>query len=182
VGGRIEVFFRNAGRPTAVELFSSIALYGQKNYIESEHYSVTANAFSFRSVLDAVGLFDPALRSHGDVEWGRRVFRAGYRQVYSEDAVVRHPATYSMKELSSRVVRIIGGKYDLRRKDRSVASLLDNCTTDFTQYLGYVSRIATDRRPRCAYERLKVYGVLLFTQQLVLCERVRLHLGGTSRR
>jgi glycosyltransferase involved in cell wall biosynthesis len=183
VGGRIEVFFREPGRPTAVELFSSIILYGQRRYLESEHYSVTANSFSSRAVFEHVGPFDPILRSSGDLEWGRRVFAAGYQQVYAEHAVVLHPATYSLRELSARIARMAGGKYDLRSRDsRSVPGLLEQAVADCAQYLSYIGRIATDPRPRHLRDKLRVYGVLLFTQHLVLGERLRLHLGGTPRR
>jgi GT2 family glycosyltransferase len=67
---------------------------------------VFANAFTARHVVDAVGAMNPDFLSSGEIEWGHRVGRAGYRAVFAPDAVVRHPARTSVHQLCRRALRL----------------------------------------------------------------------------
>ena len=79
-----------------MELFERIELnFSQKAKLEKYQFAMTANLFTFKSVIDKIGNFDSSLKSGGDREWGQRVFAAGYKQVYAEDARVAHPARHS---------------------------------------------------------------------------------------
>ncbi|MGL4501901.1 MAG: glycosyltransferase, partial [Planktothrix sp.] len=113
VGGKINIFFKDTENPTAVELYDSVMAFPQKNYIEGDKFAVSANLFTFRAVFEKVGLFDTEVKSGGDYNWGRRVFAAGYQLVYAPDVCVDHPARSSFKELYKKIVRVIGGQYDL---------------------------------------------------------------------
>ena len=116
VAGSIETCFHNPDRPTAVELYDRILAFPQKNYLEKTHFGVTANLFTFKHVIDAVGTFDEALKSGGDYEWGQRVYQAGYQQVYGEKAGVSHPARSTFSQLSKKIGRVVKGQYDLQEK------------------------------------------------------------------
>ncbi|MCT7990848.1 glycosyltransferase [Laspinema olomoucense] len=113
VGGKIHIFFKDTKNPTAVELYDSVMAFPQKNYIEGDKFAVSANLFTFRAVFEKVGLFDTKVKSGGDYNWGRRVFAAGYQLIYAPDVCVDHPARSSFKDLYKKIVRVIGGQYDL---------------------------------------------------------------------
>lgn len=124
VAGRIEIFFKHS-QPTPVELYESITAFPQKQLLERRHYAAAANIFTFKAVLEKIGLFDATLKSNGDVEWGQRVFSHGYQQIYTNEACVYHPARYSFQQLYKRTIRLAGGVYDLQNR-RNPSSLKRN--------------------------------------------------------
>jgi glycosyltransferase involved in cell wall biosynthesis len=123
VGGKVEVFFNDRHRVTPVELYENITAFPQQELIEKYNYAATANVFTFKSVIDRVGNFDSNLKSSGDIEWGQRVAKFGYKQVYADDVCVAHPARSSFSQLIKRTVRLAGGIYDLH--DKQNHSLFD---------------------------------------------------------
>ncbi len=109
VAGAIEVFFSKPDSPTPVELYESITAFPQREYVEKEHFGATANVFTYRSVIDTVGLFNETLTTGGDKEWGRRVHAAGYEVCYSSATIIRHPARRSMAEIVNKILRVAEG-------------------------------------------------------------------------
>jgi glycosyltransferase involved in cell wall biosynthesis len=109
VGGHVELFPRRSGRPNGSELYEMTYALRQRDYIEKEHFGVTANLFVRRSVVETVGPFDAALRSRGDWEWGRRAWAAGIGQAFAGDAVVRHPTRSNLRTLTRKARRLHGG-------------------------------------------------------------------------
>jgi glycosyltransferase involved in cell wall biosynthesis len=98
VGGSIQVFFENDSHPTLAERFDKLTAFQQKQNIEKSHFSVTANLFTTKRVIEQVGMFNPNLKSGGDVEWGNRVHHNGLKLIHAENAVIYHPArkTFSL--------------------------------------------------------------------------------------
>lgn len=66
--GAIEVVMGNPQHP--VELFESVMALSQQKFVAQDHYGATANVFTWATVFEQVGRFNPALKSSGDVEWG----------------------------------------------------------------------------------------------------------------
>jgi len=62
-----------------------------EEYLNDHHFGVTANLFVKKSVFDKLGLFDPELRSGGDLEFGDRVYSAGISQIFAAECWVEHP-------------------------------------------------------------------------------------------
>lgn len=118
VAGRIRLTVRDPRHPTAVELYESVAAFRQDDYVAQRHFGATANVFTTRAVMDRVGPFDPRLKSLGDVDWGVRVFEAGFRQLYAPNALVDHPARRTVGEFVRRSARMTRGFRDLRGTDR----------------------------------------------------------------
>jgi GT2 family glycosyltransferase len=73
--------------------------------------AMTANWFSPRSAIDAVGGFDSALKSGGDFAMARRIVEQGHAVVFARDAVVYHPIRGQLGELLSKRRRVIGGEW-----------------------------------------------------------------------
>lgn len=76
-------------RPTWWEQWDAAHYLDQETYVQ-QGYAATANLVVQRDAFDAAGPFDAELLSSGDLEWGQRATRAGFRFVYAPDAVVRH--------------------------------------------------------------------------------------------
>jgi glycosyltransferase involved in cell wall biosynthesis len=126
VAGGIEMFVRDEAKPTIAEL---VDLHewglGDQQLAEETHFGATANVFTTRAVWKRVGPFDARLKSGGDLEWGNRAHAQGLRVVFAPEAVVRHPARRTFREVKNRVVRLAGGAADRqRRSGRSLLPLL----------------------------------------------------------
>ncbi len=76
--------------PTAWERYDRALYLRQDQLVAEQGFAATANLWVDRAVLDAVGPFDPALRSSGDLEWGRRAAAAGFETAYAPEVAVRH--------------------------------------------------------------------------------------------
>ncbi len=184
VAGRIELFFKDADKPTPVELYESIEMsFPQQRSLEKQNYGVTANLFTFKSVIDSVGLFDDTLKSCGDRQWGQRVFAAGYKQIYADDVFIAHPARDSFDELYKRVTRIVGGRYDLLKKNsQSSAEVFKDLLMAFKPPFRSFFRIWSNEKLRGNKQKLQFTLVMLFVRYTSTWERVRLQLGGEPKR
>ncbi len=63
------------------------------------HFAPTANLFVKRQVFELIGGFNGNLRSSGDVDFGERVYLAGFRQTYCAMARTYHPARIKTQQL-----------------------------------------------------------------------------------
>lgn len=173
VGGRIDIFYANAQRPNAFELYDMVRGFPQRKWIELEHYGATANVITRRSVLERVGPFDAALKSSGDREWGRRVHAAGYRLVYADDVVIGHPARASFDEAHQKMLRVVGGFRDYYSRSKQVRGLVRDALPPVSEALA----IVRDRRLVNWQQRLKVLYVLLRLRWLRVWLRLRVLAG-----
>ncbi|MGG6240601.1 glycosyltransferase [Nodosilinea sp. AN01ver1] len=187
VVGRINLFFADPQRPTAVELYESLTAFPQERLLREQHGGATANVFTWRQVIDRVGCFDPRLKSNGDLEWGRRVFEAGFQQVYADDVQVGHPARRSLGELYRRTVRLAGGYYDVQLKQAKslgqrqlvfVQALLQNLVPP----VFFVVNVFGDGRLKSLDQKLKVSSVMVMVRYISAWETLRLKFGGASSR
>jgi len=106
VGGFIEVFVEKAIRPTVAEILSTAMHLKQERFMQSGHWAVGANLFTSRRVIEDIGAMNPEIFSSSEVEWGKRIYAAGYSQAYAPNAVVRHPARRSILQLCQRAMRM----------------------------------------------------------------------------
>lgn len=109
IAGGVDLLVRDFNRPNAVELYEQRTRFRQQENLERRRYAPTANLITRRAVIDDIGAFDDRFRSSGDFEWGRRVFAAGYQQVYADDVRVTHPARRTLRELGGYRSRLLGG-------------------------------------------------------------------------
>ncbi|MDB9527393.1 glycosyltransferase [Oscillatoria sp. CS-180] len=187
VAGRIELFFHDAENPTAVEIYESVEMgFHQAELLQEQHYGLTANLFTYRSVIDEVGLFSTQLKSGGDKEWGQRVFASNYQQVYSHEAYVCHPTRHTFKELYKRVTRIVGGRYDATKGELSeiqdVKALLKDFVLAFTPPGRSILRAWNKKELVNSKQKSQFILTLFFVRYVGTWERIRLRLGGRSRR
>lgn len=110
--GRVEMTFQGA-EPNVWEFYDAVGKMNQKRYMERYGFGATANLFVRGEALESHGGFRGDLESGGDYELGRRLSKAGERGVYAEDAVVRHPARATAREVLKKQRRILRGKRQL---------------------------------------------------------------------
>lgn len=182
--GRIAVSFVDPGAPTAVELLDAAFSYNQEDWVAMEGYGATANLFTTRPVIDAVGAFDPELRSGGDCEWGHRVSQAGYRGVFCPAAVVVHPARRSLRDLIRRSLRVtVGTMRTLEKHNRRAMGaweyVLHHAWSRPAELTAKARRLAGKRRSLVLPAALSYYYLI---KSLQVLERLRVRLGGTPRR
>lgn len=114
VAGKVRVFARDPEAPNQIERYELATAFPQQEYVRAG-YGVTANLFVARAVFDAVGPFDAALVSGGDLEWGQRARAAGFPVHYADDAVVSHPARRTWDSLRAKKRRVIDGEWQRTR-------------------------------------------------------------------
>ncbi|MEL7227372.1 MAG: glycosyltransferase [Cyanobacteria bacterium J06576_12] len=187
VAGRIDLFFRDPKNPTAVEIYESVEMgFSQAEFLREQHYALTANLFTYKRVIEDVGLFSTTLKSGGDKEWGQRVFAANYPQVYADDAQVYHPTRHSFKALYKRVTRIVGGKHDAAKSQLSLNDHLKGFANDlvlaFTPPGRSLFRVWENEQLANQKQKLQFVSVMFFVRYVSAWERMRLRLGGRSRR
>jgi glycosyltransferase involved in cell wall biosynthesis len=187
VAGKVEVFLKDPNQATPVELYESIMALPQKEFLEKHKYGATANVFTFKSVIEKVGLFDATLKSSGDAEWGQRVYSFGYQQIYADDTRVAHPARYSFAQLYKRTIRLAGGFFDLQIKKQSSnvrqnILFLENLVKNLIPPLMWIGSAFLDARLKNFDEKIKVAFVMFFIRYTYAWELIRLKFGGVSAR
>ncbi len=188
VAGRITFFYRDPAQPTAVELYDHIKLaLDQRVFVEESHYGATANLFTFKQVIDAVGAFSETLKSSGDRDWGQRVFAAGYQQVYAEDVCIAHPARHSWGDLRKKVTRLIGGHQDLKRtrghsQMRLALDVFASSIKDVLPPLRMYYYIWSYDDLKNTRQRIQFAIAMMFVRYVRAWERIRLMMGGASSR
>jgi glycosyltransferase involved in cell wall biosynthesis len=187
IAGKIEIFFKDSSKVTPVELYESITAFPQKELLDKYNYGATANIFTFKKVIERVGKFDDNLKSGGDVEWGQRVAKFGYQQIYCDEVCVAHPARYSFAQLYKRTVRLAGGMYDLCEKKSSsardrnkmyVMKLIQNIVPPVNFWL----KIFFQSNLKNFNQKLQVCWVMFLVRYISAGEMLRLTLGGNSTR
>lgn len=111
VGGNVEFTFTTK---TAAELYDSINNMQVESDIKNRGVAKTANLFSRREVFDEIGLF-PMVKSGGDVKWTRKATQNSFNLVYSEKAIVRHPARRFVSSMKKQF-RVGKGKHSNNEK------------------------------------------------------------------
>lgn len=176
-GGAIELFYRDPGRMTGVEIYESIAGFPQRQYIENDHFGATANVFTYRQVIDAVGPFNDNLKSGGDADWGKRVARSGYQLLYADGVKVAHPARSTYSEYYAKTLRVMSGLTLYRNSTASVGDIVGSVLKGI--FIPPVSGIRSALRQageRGVRDKLKLAMVVLFIRYVWVFEGARLQL------
>jgi glycosyltransferase involved in cell wall biosynthesis len=189
VAGRIDLFFANAARPTAAELYERVSGFPQEKYVVEFHFGATANVFTSASVIRIVGPFNPNLRSGGDLEWGERVHRAGYAQIYAPAAVVTHPARASLRDLvykrrrtTSSVVWHMRQNQRFHGRAHWARTVLRVIRPRIVPPRAELAALWRDRRLTRTSERVKVVLVGCLMSYAYAYEFARIALGGVPKR
>jgi glycosyltransferase involved in cell wall biosynthesis len=187
VVGRVEVFPESPEDPTLFEIYQMVAGFSQEQCLHQFKGGATANVLTWRRVIDQVGIFDQSLKSFGDFEWGRRVFSAGYRQIYGADVEVKHPARKTWTALRQQAERVAGGVYDysIKSDDQWIKrhwTFFRLIIMDLIPPVNFAISTLKHPQPMTLKQRLKLPFLLLLLRYTSAAEKMRLKLGGVSKR
>lgn len=113
---RVRLFFENGRKPTLLDMVDYLYAFENKADLEINHTAPTVSMVTRRSVVEAVGAFNPELKSGGDSEFGRRVWKAGYKQAYEASALVYHPCRSDLRSFLERTWRYGRARLILSRR------------------------------------------------------------------
>ncbi len=184
IAGKIDIFYQNPGKPTAVELYESVIAFPQKYFVEVMRFGATANVFTTKTVIEHVGKFNEKLKSGGDTEWGQRVFSSGFKLCYADDTCITHPGRYSLKDLYKKHIRLADGQYNLfiRRGNNAFVKFLENTYIELFPPISSIHLIISNEtfKQINSQQKLKVILVGLSVRLLRIMEKLRLLLGGKA--
>lgn len=115
--GPVPLFFKNPDQLTEAEVYENYTGFSTKAYSKEGH-AITANWFSYKSVLNEFGNFNEKLKSNGDSELSGKITQK-YKLVYSEDISVNHPARYQTIDLVNKYKRLLGGAFTRKFQGKS---------------------------------------------------------------
>ncbi len=177
VGGAITLFYKDPERLTGIEIYESLIGFPQKKYIEEGHFGATANVFTFRKVIDAVGLFNAELKSGGDSEWGKRVAEAGYPLCYVENVQVAHPARSTYSEYYKKTVRVLSGLPAFRNHQLSLGGIFWRLARGvLVTPVFQLRRVLPQAAEKSRVEKLKLSLAVLFISYVRVFEGARLRI------
>lgn len=186
VAGQVKMFFAGE-QANPVELYESVTAFPQQALLNQHKGAATANVFTFKTVMDQVGPFDASLKSQGDLEWGRRVYMAGYEQLYADDVCVAHPARRTLKDLTTRTKRLAGGAFGRLvqsqpegwARQRALVRLIGE---DLVPPVNFALSAFKDSRLPGFWQKLVVPLVLVWVRYVSAIEKVRLNFGSMPNR
>jgi len=109
--GKISVFPSLADKPTIAELYEGLFAFPQRTFLEKDHFGATANVVTTRDTIHKVGFFNGQLKSRGDMDWGQRATKSGFKGYYNDSAIVFHPAR-KHDEIIKKMKRVVAGARD----------------------------------------------------------------------
>lgn len=118
-GGAVDVTIARVGAPSPVESFEKAFAFHQRDYVERKGFSVTANLFARAEAARAVGPFTNGVAE--DKEWCERAGALGFRLVFNANAIVRHPARTTWRELVAKWDRLIRERWNGRDRRGGLA-------------------------------------------------------------
>jgi glycosyltransferase involved in cell wall biosynthesis len=181
VGGSIEVVVADKKKPRAVEVYESRFGFPQKFYVEKCGFGATANIMAYREVFTKVGQFNHKLRSGGDHDWGKRAQKAGYKAVYCADAIVRHPARRTFRDMGKKNARITGGFYMRHKGNPKFFRIM----LEFSIYPALTAispAVWACEHVRTFRARMQIVLVAFYIAWVRLLETIRLACAGTPKR
>ncbi len=184
VGGKVELFYKDLAHLSAVELYESYDSFTQQKNIEKFHFCVTANLFTFKSVFDKVGTFNQELKSNGDREWCHRVHNHQYQLVYDGRVIVHHPARFSLRQIYQKCLRTVGGQEEINKKnyDGKFFKIDLKLILGFLPPIKYCTRVFSVRNKYSFIEKIKIILVFSVLKYAGQSEKLRIRMGGISRR
>lgn len=119
---------------TLASLYNCATGFPIQRYLERGRYAPTCCVCARRQVIEELGAFDERLESSGDMEFGQRVYDAGYKQVFAPEIVLSHPPRRRFRSLLNKQRRIGRGHAQLSYYHRDRYSLFRELYLGTTRY------------------------------------------------
>ncbi|WP_026970206.1 glycosyltransferase family A protein [Algoriphagus terrigena] len=115
--GPVPLFFRDSNHLSDAEIYEKYTGFTTEAYAKDGH-AITANWFSYKSVLEEFGCFNDELKSNGDSELSGKISQR-YSVVWNENLIVSHPARYRTEDLVNKYRRLLGGTFTRKFQDNA---------------------------------------------------------------
>jgi hypothetical protein len=171
VAGAIDVPVTPACGPVA--LHDALTAFPQREFVRRFGFGATANLVVRRAAFEAVGPFDPALRSGGDAEWGARAAAAGRPTGYRDEVRVVHPPRRAIGEVGRKAVRTTRGVEELAAARGDAEPLRHALADRLARPWRELPALLADPRVPGPARRAQVFGVALAHAGVVAAETVR---------
>ncbi|MGJ8583658.1 MAG: glycosyltransferase family 2 protein [Marinosulfonomonas sp.] len=162
IGGRVDVFDETPAPRSGAEAFEAVFAFQTREYIETKGFSITANLITSRVVFEDVGPFRPHVSE--DAEWGQRATSKGYRLVYDDRLLVRHPSRNDWTALRSKWLRLTREDFALQNIRRPGLSAKVFWTTKAlampVSVVLHLPKILSSSKIDTAQERMRCIGTL----------------------
>lgn len=139
--GPVSLFFRDLNRLSDAEVYEKYTGFTTEAYAKEGH-AITANWFSYASVIKEFGGFNSKLKSNGDSELSGKI-SSGYSVKYSPKIRINHPARYYTKDLVNKYKRLMGGTYLRKFQGRSLGFSLFVLNFCLRRYRFFVKKLFT---------------------------------------
>jgi glycosyltransferase involved in cell wall biosynthesis len=167
---RVKMFFGHGASPTLLDMVDYHFAFDNEVDMKFSHSTPTVALITRRSVIEKVGGFSEELISGGDVEFGDRVWRAGFRQAYEPHAIVYHPCRSKPRAFFKRTWRYGRGRLVLsRRFPERFGTPLGHLLTPGTYLPPHPLRFAKRIRRRFRFPARAVAGILALYYLNRLC-------------
>ncbi|MEX0780236.1 MAG: glycosyltransferase [Balneolales bacterium] len=183
VAGKVEFVYVNEFNLSSAELYEK--LFGfpfqrKKRNGEETKNLVTANFVCKRHLFQGCGLFNGDLKSGGDSLFAKKVISKGYRIIYCEEAIVKHPSRYRIVELARKRQRVLGGKIDAQQNhgNKEIYPFLYKVLEEQARRMRFVVMKNQDDWPT----KLKLLYAMSLISVYYVGEAVRIKVGGRTRR
>lgn len=110
--GPVPLFYKDPDKLTDSEVYEKYTGFTTESYAKQGH-AITANWFSYKSVLEEFGGFNADLKSNGDSELSDKISKK-YKIVYFPVLEVMHPARFEIVQLVNKYKRLLGGTFTRR--------------------------------------------------------------------
>ena len=97
--GKVEFYFSK--EKTAAEMYDSITQMQSQKTVTEKKAAATANIFVKASLFQQIGFF-PEVTSGADVAWTKKATNSGFKLIYADKAIVKHPARNLKQFLKKR--------------------------------------------------------------------------------
>lgn len=122
IGGN--VLFNTRDSKSVIEKYQTAMGFMQKQNIEQNYFSATANLFVYKKVWQQVGVFDERLYSGADKVWGWLSKELGVATHYAPSVIVRTPSRMSLASAIKQARRISGGQEIIKKLYKENAIIL----------------------------------------------------------
>lgn len=183
IGGNIKLFFKDPNNLTPVELHESVTGLPQERYVNEYNFAATANMFTWKSVIDKVGAFDSNLKSRGDYEWGRMVFKSGYNISFAEEVEVSHPARHSFQQIHQKSARVLSGIFDVKVKNNelNILSITKDLYRGFKLPSKKIKHVTSDSRIKTTKDKIIITYVVLIIHYIRFLITLKIYLKAAIR-
>lgn len=176
LSGPVKLFYKNPKQFTDAEVYEKYTAFTTESYAKEGH-AITANWFSYKSVIEEFGGFDANLKSNGDSELSGKISQK-YQLVYNPDLVVQHPSRFYTYELVGKYRRILGGTYTRKYQDYKIGFLGHTMNFIFRRYRFSLKKFFTVP----FYEAWAIFKVCNSINLGAIREYFSLIIGGETKR